>query len=290
MSGPAATLQLLTRVTPMGIRFWDEAAGRVVSNGLVVEVYPRDMPERRVVAHPNRIGVFVVPRLPGPRDPAFEFGAGDAAFWRRIEPRPYIIEVSDRDGHFQPFTLEQPLPAQGIVVPACLPPQSPPVDAVPLFSTPSRPVPTGMTVVRTELRTSGALVAGTVQPAPASWAVLEVQVAGQPPVRGIADREGRVAVIVPYPEPIASPARPTSPPYAAGQSLWDQEWTVRLDAFYDPVVPAPIAPDLCRTLNQPPAMLWAGSTGTRPLPDQTLRYGQELIVRDLFLTTAGSPP
>ena len=93
MSGATVTLQQLTRVTPLAIRFWDEAAARVVSDGLVVEVYPRDARERRVAAHPNRIGVFVVPRLPGPRDPAFEFGAGDAAFWQRIEPRPHTIEV-----------------------------------------------------------------------------------------------------------------------------------------------------------------------------------------------------
>jgi len=290
MSAPAATLEILTRVTPLAIRFWDEADGRVVSDGLIVEVYPRDEPERRVAARPNRIGIFVVARLPGRRDPAFEFGAGDAAFWRGLVQRPHIIEVTDRDGHFQPFTLEQPLPAKGLVVPACLPPQSPPIEAVPLFSSPSRPVPTGMAVLRTELRTTGPMVAGHATSAPASWAVVDVHVAGQPPVRGVADREGRVAVVFPYPEPIASPARPSSPPFAAGQSLWDQEWPVRLDAFYDPSTPASDTPDLCRTLNQPPALLWAGSSGARPLPDQMLRYGQELVVRDLFLTAAGSPP
>ena len=127
-------------------------------------------------------------------------------------------------------------------------------------------------------------------PVPASWAVLEVHVEGQPPARGVADREGRVAVIFPYPEPIAGPARPTSPPYSSGQSLWDQEWTVRLEAFYDPLMPAPCRPDVCRTLVQRAAMLWADSSGTRPLPEQTLRYGQELIVRNPFVTTAGSPP
>jgi hypothetical protein len=286
MSAQAIVLQRITRVTPFGIKFWDDATAAVVSDGLVVEVYPSGDPERRVTARPNRIGIFVLPRLPGPRDPAFEFGAGDAAFWQHVQPRPHVIELSDRNGFFQPFTVDQPLPVRGLAMPPCLPLSSPPTDAVPLFSTSSRPVPTGMAVLRADLvwRVPGAGLA------PASWAVLDVHVAGQPPARGIADREGRVAVICPYPEPAASPARPMSPPFPSGQSLWDQEWPVRLDVFYDPVVPAPLVPDLCRTLNQGPAMLWTDADGVTPLPDQTLRYGQELIVRNPFVTTAGSPP
>jgi hypothetical protein len=216
-----------------------------------------------------------------------ELGAGDTAFWERLQPRPYVIEVSDRNGHFQPFTVEQLLPTRGVALPPCLPPMSPLMNAVPVFSTSARPVPEGMAVVRAELL---ARVPGQAEPGPASWAVLEAHVAGQPPARGVADREGRVAVVFPYPEPIAGPARPTSPPYPSGQSLWDQEWTVRLEAFYDPIAPAPCVPDLCRTLAQGTATLWADSSGTRALTDQTLRYGQELIVRNPFVTTAGSPP
>jgi hypothetical protein len=287
MSAQTIVLQQITRVTPLGIKFWDDATARVMSDGLVVEVYPSGDPERRVAARPNRIGIFVLPRLPGPRDPAFEFGAGDAAFWQRLQPRPHVIEVADRNGFFQPFTVDQPLPVRGLAMPPCLPHSSPPMDAVPLFSTSSRPVPTGMAVLRADLL---ARVPGQPNPVPASWAVVEVHVDGQTPVRGVADREGRVAVIFPYPEPTPSPARPMSPPYPSGQSLWDQEWPVRIEVFYDPVVPAPLVPDLCRTLSQRPAMAWTNAEASTPLPDQTLRYGQELIVRNPFVTTAGSPP
>lgn len=287
MSAPTIVLQRVSRVTPLGIRFWDDATARVISDGLVVDVYPAGEPELRVSARPNRIGIFVVPRLPGPRDPDFEFGAGDVGFWQQLQPRPHVIEVSDRNGHFHPFTIDQPLPVQGLAIPPCLPPSSPPIDAVPIFSTPSRPVPEGMAVLRADLM---ARVPGRTDPVPASWALVEAHVAGQPPVRGMADREGRVAVIFPYPEPVASPARPMSPPFPPGQSLRDQEWAVRLDVFYDPIAPAPLVPDLCRTLNQGAAMLWADSSASRPLPDQTLRYGQELIVRNALVTTTGSPP
>src|SRR5262245_13358125 len=122
MSSPTLVLQRVSRVTPLGIRFWDEATASVISDGLVVDVYPAGEPELRVSARANRIGIFVLPRLPGPRDPEFEFGTGDARFWQQLRPRPHVIEVSDRNGNFQPFTIDQPLPAQGLAIPPCLPP------------------------------------------------------------------------------------------------------------------------------------------------------------------------
>jgi hypothetical protein len=278
-------LHRTTRVASLGIRFWDEVSARVVSDGLVVEVYADGEPERRAAAVPNRLGVFVLARLPGSTDPAFEFGNGDAAQWSQLQARSHVLEVSDRNGHFQPFTVDHPLPAKGVTVPPCLPAASS-TTAVPVFSTPSRPVPEATAVVRANL--SFAPASG--DPVPAAWAVLEVHVAGQPPARGVADRDGRVAVIFPYPEPVTSAAPAMSPPETSGPSLWNQEWTVRLAAFYAHATPAPVIPDLCRMLDQPAAMLWTNARGTRPLPDQSLRYGRELIVRDLFLTTAGSPP
>ena len=283
MSAQTIVLERIARVTPLGIRFWDEVTASTVSDSLSVEVYPKDEPERRVAARPNSSGVFVLPRLPGARDLAAEFGAGDEAFWQTVHTRLYVIDVSDRDGVFQPFTIEQRLPARGLAAPPCLPPNG----SVPLFSTPSRTVPAGMAVVRAELLTQ---IPGRVEPSPASWAVLEARVNGLAPVRGVADRDGRVAVIVPYPEPAAISARAGSPPASSSQPLWDQTWTIRLGAFYDPVAPAPLVPDLCRTLTQRPAQLWAGARASDPLPAQTLRYGRELIVRDAFVTTVGSPP
>src|SRR5207253_2093894 len=110
MSTQTIVLERITRVTPLGIRFWDQATASVVSDGLIVEVYPSGEPERRMAARPNGIGTFVLPRLPGPRDPAFELGTGDTDFWQRLQPRPHVIAVCDRNGHFQPFRLDQPLP------------------------------------------------------------------------------------------------------------------------------------------------------------------------------------
>jgi hypothetical protein len=287
MSPYTAVRDRVTRVTPLGIRFWDPVAARIVADGLTVCVYAKDAPERRELAMANRIGTFVLPHLPGMRDRAIETGEGDAAFWQTVRRRAFVIEVRDAHGWFQPFTIEQPLPARGLATPPGLPFASPPIDAVPMFSAPSRPVPDGMAVLRADL---SAHLSGRAEPIPASWAVLEVRAAGQPPAYGVADRNGRIAVVFPYPEPLTTPARAGSPPFAPGQSLWDLEWPIEVAAFYDAVSPAPGVPDLSRTLAQRPAMLWSDPSATRPLPRQALRFGQELIVRNTFITTAGSPP
>jgi len=287
MNTSPIVLERVTRLTPLGSRFWDSVTNRIVADGLAVDVYPKDEPERRLRARANTIGTFVLARLPGARDVALDDRAGDASFWQTVRPRPYVIDVTDCYGRFQPFTFEQPLPARGLAMPPCLPPASPPIEAVPIFSTASRAVPDGMTVVRAELMALSQGLGGLV---PASWAVVEVHVVGQAPVRGIADRQGRVAVIVPYPELAARPMRAASPPNASSQPLWEQEWTVRLAAFYDRVAPPPIVPDLCRTLAQRPAPLWSDAAASRPLPAQVLRYGEELIVRNAFVATVGSTP
>jgi hypothetical protein len=117
-------------------------------------------------------------------------------------------------------------------------------------------------------------------------------------VRGIADREGRVAVVLPYPEPVAAPVRPASPPDSSERALVNQRWRVALDVFFAPVAPVPLVPDLCDTLAQPRGALWADAAGGQPLGEQTLHYGRELIVRSelaldpslLIVTPAGSPP
>jgi len=220
---------------------------------------------------------------------AEEFGEGDDAFWQQVRPRPFVVEVIDQRGYYQPFTLDLMLPFRGHAVPPDVVPASPPTEVVPLFPTASRPVPAGIAVVRADLRTP---IAGSGRPlGPASWAVLEVQVGTMPPVRGLADREGRVAVLLPYPEPASAPARPSSPPYPGGMSLRDQEWPVRLSAFFEPAQPTPVIPNLARTLEQLPAMVSIeNADGARPLGDQVLRYGQELIVRSVVVTPAGSPP
>jgi hypothetical protein len=157
--------------------------------------------------------------------------------------------------------------------------ESNPTPALPLFSAPSREAGGGLAAVRATLWDAAA-------GAPAAWALMEVRVPGQPTVRGLADREGRVALVFPYPEPAAFAEQ--SPPPPAGP-FSRHEWPLQLFASYAPRRPAPPRPSLPAALAQPRATLWADAARTVPLTRATLRAGQELVVRS-FEAPAASPP
>ena len=169
-----------------------------------------------------------------------------------------------------------------------------PAAALPLFSAPTRSGAGGLATLRASLWDPRA-------DAPASWALLEARIDGQPTVRGLADEAGRVALVFPYPEPAAlAEQSPPSTPFTK------QEWPVQLFASYVPQRPVPTLPSLPDALSQPRAKLWADSALTLPLSQATLRSGQELVVRSvdtspeaptggkplsvLLITPAGSPP
>jgi hypothetical protein len=300
MSALPIILDTFTRVTPLGVRFWDPVLEMVVSDGLSVTAYPRGLPYLRVSAFTTPSGVYAFRGLPGMA--AAERGAGDAAYWASPPVRDsFVIEVSDPTGRYQPFTLGAELPLRGVYPWDCDGPGSPlasPVapgpPAVPLFSAPSREAPAGMAAVRATLW-------GPLSGAAAAWAVLEVTPPGQAPARGIADAQGRVVVLFPYPEPAPPPAGPGSPPYGSGVPLARQQWALALAASYTPGLPPGTAPDLCRTLRQPPGLLWADAALGEPLAEATLSFGQELVLRTaggaggaplplLYVTATASPP
>lgn len=263
-------LESMTRVAPLGVRFWDAPTARPVVNGLVVWVYPEGQPDRRSRAWPNHSGVFVALDLPGLRQTSF--GAGDEAYWSGVVRRRFVIEVRDANRHFQPLTLSADLPARGIVTPECGSPLSPLMagdPVVPVFSTATRPVPSGSAVVRSDLW-------DLAHDRPASWAVLEAEYDGQILGRGVADQNGRVALIFAYPVPPDLPATPIdgSPLGPTGQT-----WPIRLLVHYEPWPdPVPEAPDLCVVLSQPSASFADFPTPTGELP---LILGQELVVASL---------
>jgi hypothetical protein len=299
MSAPLVILDSFTRVTPLGVRFWDPVLETVINDGLSVTAYPTGLPYLRVSAFTTPGGVYAFRGLPGLS--AAERGAGDASYWANPPVRrSFVVEVSDPLGRYQPFALGAELPLHGVYAWDCDGPPSPPASpvapgpaAVPLFSAPSREAPAGMAAVRASLWDP---VAG----AAAAWAVLEVTAPGQAPARGIADAAGRVAVLFPYPEP-APPVAPGSPLPGSGVPLARQQWTVGLAASYTPGLPADPAPDLCRTLRQPAALLWADAARAAPLTGAALTFGQELVLRTadaaggaplplLYVTAAASPP
>jgi hypothetical protein len=263
-------LERITRVAPLGMRFWDHPTASSVSEGLRVTIVETGRP-----AYANRSGVFVATGLPGLRDA--EQGRGDAAYWASPPVhRAVTVELIDKFARFHDVRLAADAPFRGIFDEECGVPDSPPraAPAVPLFSLPSRLVPAGTAAVRAELTD-----AGTGDPA--AWAVLEVSAAGVGTARGIADRQGRVLVLLPYPEP---PWHGPSPP-PGSRPLSAQIWPVAIAVRYSPddsppFAPEdwPVSPDLCTVLTQTPAALASATAPAVPIVADELVFGRELLL------------
>lgn len=290
MTDTLPVIERLSLVSPLGVRFRDEATGAIVCDGLNVMAYPKRIPELKVQAVANSLGVYLFRNVPGLRD--FEHGTGNTDFWQKSQPKnDFFIEVVDTERRFQSFRFPVKLPRHGIFSWQCgeNPPSPPSVpEIVPLYSATTRPVPDGMAVIRAQLWNP---VAQTY----AAGAVLEALVPKRPPVRGFTDTSGRVALLFPYPEPVEflfgsrSPTSPVEP-------LSKQSWSVQLQAAYEPQDPKQPIPNLCTILMQRPAHLWEDEAHTKPFQGEKLHFGQELVVRStdskesvLFITPAGKP-
>jgi hypothetical protein len=268
----------LTRVAPLGVRFFDAVTKKPVG-GLAVTARATSNPARRIAMFANPSGVYVLQNVPALRD--FENGEGDEAFWVHIPTtKPYIVEARDPRGQFLPCTFEAAVPTHRLFQWTCGPGASPlePGDTdVPLFSAPARAVPEGMAVLRGDLY-------DPVADVPAAWAVLAVSYEGRLLGRGIADQRGQVSLIFAYPPPVDF--EPLSP-MVTGVALWQQQWTLQLRVGYAPAPAVPDVLDLCVALDQlasRPAdiwTVWTGPAGTQKLTEAVLKYGQALILRSL---------
>ncbi len=288
-------IETVTRVAPLGVRFYDRVTKQIIS-GLTVTASGASNPSRKLALFPNSAGVYILQNVPGLRD--FEQGTGDADFWSRVPAAlPYTVAVSDAGGQFLPFSFKVDLPVKRLFVWNCEPlasPEEPSSGDVPLFSTPRRPIPTGYTVVRADLY-------DPIADRPGAWAVVDVRYAGRLLGRGVADARGCLSVPLTYPPPVDF--EPLSP-MVTGAPLTEQTWQVELQVWYVSNE-ATAVPDLCMVLNQlnaPQAHAWAswdGLSATHELTEATLAYGRELILRTnaggsplprLYIVPAGSPP
>ena len=277
-------LEVASRATPVGIRFWDDLTRSFVTDGLDVTVQPANvaLPPTALVA--NRSGVYYAQRIPF--FPSGGLGAaGDDAYWASIKAnaQPFVVRVDDPTGRFLPFSFPAQLPAQGLVGWTCaaytsslsgnpLPP------GVPLFSSPAR-VPGGaFAVIRATLWDANAN-------APAAFAALEITLDGTlPHAWGVADAGGRVAVYFAYPE---LPAPPTDGTGLV--PLSQQTWTLPVTVHYKAGTFAASAtyPDRCTILDQGAGTLWSDKLQSTPITTVPITYGVETILRS---TPAASVP
>lgn len=279
------SIEKLSLAAPLGLCFHDAATGERVNDGLNVAVYPatETTEKHRRYAVPNRSGVFVLHKAYGLKN--FPFGAGDAEFWSGNQPsKSYIVEVFDVEKRFQSVQFSVNLPVRGIYQWESVPPVASPnkkLPSIPLYSAPTRKNPGAMSIIRAELR--------QIDRTPASSAILEARFNGGLIARGIADREGRVALMFPTPAPTSNPI--VSPPEnSAPTSLAEQKWILDLTVKYQPSVfqfsPPLVAEtdagnltDLRLALAQANGKLWADAEQTEEFQTAVLQFGKELILR-----------
>src|SRR5215213_3715076 len=181
-------LDRLTSVAPLGLRFHDATTSQVVGDGLNVWAYPLGQPSATRPMFPNRRGVFVLHHAPALR--TVENGTGDDDYWNNLPPKKdFVIEVRDDQGRFLPFQFVAALPNRGVYEWHDPVIGSPPLltKSIPLYSSPARPVPAGMAMVRADLWDPAREGTGSE----AASAVLELYDNDRFVARGIADQEGR---------------------------------------------------------------------------------------------------
>lgn len=287
-------------VTPLGVLFVDDFSGDPVGDDLEVWTWPEGVPQLRVPMRRAGAGSYAAHGLPGFRE--FAAGAGDEDFWREwLAPdrrRTFVVEARDLQRRFLPAQVRVELPAAGLARPSCWP-QLPSNrrHGVPLFSASTRAVPASAATIRAQLYDRSAK-------RPASWAVVDARLDGRTIARGMADSQGHLAVLLPYPEPQSSwtspPADSTSPASPPRLPLSQQRWTIGIEVRYERAFASRRVPDLCEALAQAPAQLLADAgSPSQELTQFTLQYGVPAVLRTanataherghVLVTTGGSP-
>lgn len=254
-----AIAERITTLTPLGIRFWDEAMRAPVQDGLRVTVTPEG--RRARTARRSASGTWWVSDLPGLLE--VEQGDGTDTWW--AQPHPSVachVHVEDPLGRYLPCEFDVDAPHRRALLEPCTPPapRLGPRLGVPLFATAARPVPSGRAVLR-------ALLWDQTADAPARGAIAEVRLGTAPLLlgRGMSGDDGQVLVLFDWP-----PLRPQAGP-GQRDALTSQSWTLELTVRYDG---AATAPDLCTRLGQDAATVI--DLDPDPL---VLSFGEELVVR-----------
>lgn len=240
-----ATRDVLTRAAPLGVRFWDEATTRVVTDALRVRAHPADRPEQVVPAARSASGAYVLHHVPG-----FEATERGEVALAPGSAESVRVLVDDPRGEFLPVSFACVVPQVGFATPAAasltpraLAPVSAlaPSPSVPLFASPSRTA-AGAALIRAELRYTGT-------GAPAAWALVELHQGATLVARALADVAGRVTALFPYPAVTVGLSSPAS-------------WTLALSARHAAVAGMTDRADLDQVFTFGARTLRRGASGS----------------------------
>lgn len=267
------TTDVITRVTPLGVGFWDSVTGRLIRNHIDVSVWSKGRPEVRRPAVCNASGIFCAQDLAGLREQ--ERGGGDAAYWGSLHTRRFVIDMRDGQGDFLPLRVLAHLPAKGPLAIDCGSPPGdlPGVPYLPLFSAPSRRLagPVARLYAQLAVPTTGG------DTSPAAWSVAEAWIDGECIALGMADAHGALLLAFPYPAPPHAISSSTEP-----WSLYLHTWQVELRVRYRaPASDADLQmpPELSAAMLQPRVQAVDCLSPLTPIGTRTLSYGQALVIR-----------
>jgi hypothetical protein len=267
-------LERFSLATPLGIRFWDPVQDVPITDHLGVVAHRDGGSGRLVSAVQARSGVFVFHGLEGLPNPVLPEESGPAA-----DAVEFLVDVTDALGRFHPMRFRVPVPHRGLWQPVLGGSPARAAGGAFLLSTASRLAPAGTARVRADLWDA-------VNDRGAAFALVEVQVEGAV-WYGMADREGRVAVLFPYPRPPLAAAVSPPPPQPITEAVWELEISV----YYDPELGTETAPDeppedtavrgqpLAGIDPNPPTLPPVDESSLPTTIAATLAFGVDLILR-----------
>ncbi|MBK8814421.1 MAG: hypothetical protein IPN42_02450 [Methylococcaceae bacterium] len=260
--------------TPFGIRFWDPVTNNQILDGLRVTARPLQGGGTVKQGVRTASGIYAFHGLSGLHE--VEYPKDDSV--RNVSPpfaRRFIFHVSDNLQRFLDAVFTVDLPFRGIYPTDTLNALGNRIPGFYLFSAPTRQSISTWAVVRAQLVEK----TNSTADKPAANAVVEIIEPNNRIWFGIADEEGRVAVMFPYPSFTGAPNIQLSPPLAKRQ----QQWRMRVRVRYAPTAlmqpSGSLLPELRSILNQPRGMLWANPSTPGNSLATTLTYGEEIIIR-----------
>lgn len=286
-------LERISCKTLLGIRFWDAALDTQVNDGLEVSLYPVENPRKKIQAFRTASHIYAFASIPGMITRETQATSAIAS----PEPtRSFVVTVQDTQQRFSPaaFLIDLPLPYSGIFL-VDDQPSSPALTprGFNLYSSALRNAAPQFTFLRGDLidRNSGTA---------AAYAVVRVENEEGFSWYGIADANGKFAVMLPY--PLLHIAFGSSPPTSDGIRLAERTWRVTVTVLYEPLNLAALAgseiPDYASVLSQGQAFLYSESpesnVGEISELQTELVYGRDVVIAtagfsELYVSASGSP-
>ena len=256
------------------MRFWDHGGNEPIRDQLSVTAWPRSGTPIPTYGVRNPAGIYSFHGLPGLRD--WEYPVED----EQHESSPplteqFIVQVEDRQKRFLKVAaiVEAPYPDDRFFKETF---SSPPASykGFRLFSAPTRTVKSHLAVVRAYLWDNS-------QNKKAAHAVLKVSITGiGTPWVGIADENGIIAVIFPY--PLTMQSIDVSPP-SSRIPIHMQTWKISVRAFYGGTDMTPLPntelPNLANIIQQKKAKIFETAATSADEITGDLTLGEELVLR-----------